>query len=186
MAFAHNSGLLKADFVMSFILAILGFIVYGTISNNGYWDLGEQKVCVILGNPRTRSFHNSACSFSSTIGFLIAAGGVALFIMDFVTWRRSERFKGKRASVAALIIAPTLCFFSIATAIVIGTGIKTFCNNFLVGDVPDYDRCKAVITNFGAIQSGVGAASVASILFAFYGYSEYIQYRKRHINGDKW
>ena len=32
--------------------------------------------------------------------FFIAAGGIALFAMDFVTWKRSERFKGKRASVA--------------------------------------------------------------------------------------
>jgi hypothetical protein len=36
MAFAHNSGYLKADFVMSAILAILGFIIYGTMSRNGY------------------------------------------------------------------------------------------------------------------------------------------------------
>ncbi|KAF9139696.1 hypothetical protein BGX30_007593 [Mortierella sp. GBA39] len=156
MAFAHDSGFLKADFVMSTILALLGFIIFGTMSRNSYWE------------------------------FLIAAGGIALFAMDFVTWKRSERFKGKRASVAALLIAPTLCFFSFATAIVIGTGIKTFCNNFEISGTVDYDRCKNVVTNFQAIQTGVGASAVAGFLFAFYGYSEYIQYRERHVNGDKW
>ncbi|KAF9150709.1 hypothetical protein BG015_007479 [Linnemannia schmuckeri] len=186
MAFAHDSGYLKADFVMSTILALLGFIIYGTMSRNSYWKWGDREFCLLLGNPRTWTFHDSACRFTNTIGFLIAAGGIALFVMDFVTWKRSERFKGKRASVAALLIAPTLCFFSFATAIVIGTGIKTFCNNFDVNGTIDYDRCKNVITNFQAIQTGVGASAVAGFLFAFYGYSEYIQYRQRHINGDKW
>ncbi|KAG0279094.1 hypothetical protein BGZ95_002280 [Linnemannia exigua] len=185
MAFAHDSGFLKADFVMSTILAILGFVIYGTMSRNAYWDFGDQKLCLLLANPKTFSFHNSACAFTNTIGFLIAAGGIALFAMDFVTWKRSERFKGKRASVAALLIAPTLCFFSFATAIVIGTGVKTFCNNFEVAGSVDYEGCKTRIVNLNGIQAGVGASTVAGFLFAFYGYSEYIQYRKRHINGDK-
>ncbi|KAG9073175.1 hypothetical protein KI688_000962 [Linnemannia hyalina] len=186
MAFAHDSGFLKADLVMSTILALLGFIIFGTMSRNSYWELGNgQKICLLLGDPATLTFHNSACGFTNTIGFLIAAGGIALFAMDFVTWKRSERFKGKRASVAALLIAPTLCFFSFATAIVIGTGIKTFCNNFVVNGTVDYDRCKNVVTSFQAIQTGVGASAVAGFLFAFYGYSEYIQYRERHVNGDK-
>lgn len=39
--------------------------------------------------------------------FLIAAGGVGLFGMDYVTWKRSEHFKGKRASVAVRIQSET-------------------------------------------------------------------------------
>jgi hypothetical protein len=49
----------------------------------------------------------------------------------------------------------------------------------------DLILARVVVTNFQAIQTGVGASSVAGFLFAFYGYSEYIQYRQRHINGDK-
>ncbi|KAG0373406.1 hypothetical protein BGX24_011743 [Mortierella sp. AD032] len=187
MAFAHDSGFLKADFVMSTILAILGFIIFGTMSSNAYLPFGDRELCLLLANPRTYSFHNSACTFTITIGFLIAAGGIALFAMDFVTWKRSERFKGKRASVAALLIAPTLCFFSFATAIVIGTGVKAFCNNYEVAPgIVDYERCKTQTAGLSGIQAGVGASTVAGFLFALYGYSEYIQYRKRHINGDKW
>ncbi|KAF9132061.1 hypothetical protein BGW39_000856 [Mortierella sp. 14UC] len=186
MAFAHDSGFLKADFAMSTILAILGFVIFGTMSSNAYLPFGNQDLCLLLANPKTYSFHNSACTFTETIGFLIAAGGVALFVMDFITWKRSERFKGKRASVAALLIAPTLCFFSFSTAIVIGTGVKAFCNNFERGGTVDYEYCKSHIVNLKGIEAGVGASAVAGFLFAFYGYSEYIQHRKRHINGDKW
>ncbi|KAF9904929.1 hypothetical protein EC991_002229 [Linnemannia zychae] len=186
MAFTHDSGFLVADFVMSAILAILGFVIFGTLSRNAYYPFFDKKVCLLLGNPKTLVFHDSACEFTNTVGFLIAAGGIALFAMDFVTWKRSERFKGKRASVAALLIAPTLSFFSFATSIVIGTGVKTFCNNYEVGGTVEYDRCKTSISNIQGIEAGVGASAVAGCLFAFYGYSEYIQYRKRHVEGDKW
>ncbi|KAF9106146.1 hypothetical protein BGX29_010396 [Mortierella sp. GBA35] len=186
MSFEHESGFLKGDFVMSTILAVLGFIVFGTMSRNAWLPFGGQNICLLLGDPATLTFHNSACNFTIFIGFMIAAGGVALFAMDFVTWMRSERYKGRRASVAALLISPTLSFFSFATAIVIGVGVKKFCNNYYIGSVLDIPRCKTEITNFGPIQAGVSASAMAGCLFAFYGYSEYLQYRKRHINGDKW
>ncbi|KAF9348322.1 hypothetical protein BGX26_000261 [Mortierella sp. AD094] len=156
MSFAANTGFLKADFLMSAILCLLGFIVLGSMANNSYLQL------------------------------MIAAGGVGLFAMDFVTWKRSDRFKGKRASIAAMFIAPTMSFFAFSTAIVIGVGIKDFCNNFEVNGVPRPDSCHADLKNFSGLQTGVGAATVAGFISAFYGVSEYLQYRRRHINGDKW
>ncbi|KAF8969298.1 hypothetical protein BGZ46_010692 [Entomortierella lignicola] len=186
MSFAANTGFLKADFVMSAILCILGFIVLGTMSRNSYLEvLPGYKVCLLLGNPKTFSFHNSACGFAIAAGLLIAASGVGLFSMDFVTWKRSERFKGKRASVAAMLIAPVMAFFAFATAIVIGVGIRDFCNNFEIDGVPHPERCHTNLKNFSRLQSGVGAATVAGFISAFYGVSEYLQYRRRHINGDK-
>ncbi|KAG0369080.1 hypothetical protein BGZ54_000388 [Gamsiella multidivaricata] len=101
MSFTARTGFLKADFVMSTILCILGLIVLGTMSRNSYWKMpGDTSICLLLGNPRTLTFHSSACVFTIFVGFMIAAGGVGLFAMDYVTWKRSERFKGKRASVA--------------------------------------------------------------------------------------
>ncbi|KAF9108514.1 hypothetical protein BGX27_008320 [Mortierella sp. AM989] len=186
MSFAANTGFLKGDFLMSTILCILGFIVLGTMANNSYMQLSDQSICLILGNPKTLTFHSSACSFTIAVGFMIAAGGVGLFVMDYVTWKRSERFKGKRASIAALLIAPILSFFAFSTAIVIGVGIKDFCNNYEVLGTIRQDRCHSEMKNFSGLQTGVGASTVAGFVSAFYAFSEYLQYRKRHINGDKW
>ncbi|KAF9396589.1 hypothetical protein BGX21_009470 [Mortierella sp. AD011] len=141
---------------MSAIICILGFIVLGTMVNNSYLQL------------------------------MIAAGGVGLFAMDFVTWKRSDRFKGKRASIAAMLIAPTMSFFAFSTAIVIGVGIKDFCNNYEANGVPRPDSCHANLKNISGLETGVGAATVAGFISGFYGVSEYFQYRRRHINGDKW
>ncbi|KAG0048350.1 hypothetical protein BGZ83_006675 [Gryganskiella cystojenkinii] len=152
MSFEANTGFLKADFVMSFVLALLGIIILGTMSSNSYKE------------------------------FLIAAGGVALFAMDFVTWKRSERFKGKRASVAALLICPIMAFFAFATSIVIGVGIKDFCNSLVYHP----ERCSENVKEIAGLRAGVAGSALAGILFVAYGLSEYAQYRKRHVQGDKW
>ncbi|KAG0024678.1 hypothetical protein BGZ80_010835 [Entomortierella chlamydospora] len=171
---------------MSAILCILGFIVLGAMVNNSYLQFYDQKICLLLGNPKTWSFHSSACAFTIAIGLMIAAGGVGLFAMDFVTWKRSDRFKGKRASIAAMLIAPTMSFFAFSTAIVIGVGIKDFCNNYEANGVPRPDSCHANLKNISGLETGVGAATVAGFISGFYGVSEYLQYRRRHVNGDKW
>ena len=36
-----------------------------------------------------------------------------------------------------------------------------------------------------AIYTGAGCAAVSGLIFAIYGISEYAQYRRRHVNGDK-
>ncbi|KAF9185094.1 hypothetical protein BGZ51_002968 [Haplosporangium sp. Z 767] len=186
MSFTSGTGFLKADFVMSTALCILGFIVLGTMSKNSYWRMPQGSVCLLLGNPSTLTFHPSACVFTVIVGLMIAAGGAGLFGMDFVTWKRTERFKGKRASVAALLISPIMSFFSFATAIVIGVGIKNFCRHYIVGGRVDVQTCHEQITNLAGLEAGVSAATLAGFLFAFYGSSEYLQYRRRHIQGDKW
>ncbi|GJJ70296.1 hypothetical protein EMPS_02645 [Entomortierella parvispora] len=184
MSFEANTGFLKADFVMSFVLSILGLIVLGTLGGNSYKSVvaDKPKYCILMANVNTRTFHSSACTFAIFIGFCIAAGGIALFALDFITWKRSERFKGKRASVAALLISPIMCFFALSTSIVIGVGMKDFCKNL------DYhpERCYEIIPEMAKLQAAVGGSAMAGILFACYGFSEYTQYRKRHIQGDKW
>ncbi|ORZ09057.1 hypothetical protein BCR41DRAFT_358812 [Lobosporangium transversale] len=144
MSFGPQTGFLKGDFIMSTLLAILGFIVLGSMAKNSWWEiLPGQSVCLLLGNPRELKFHSSACVFTVFVGFMIAAGGIGLFSMDYVTWKRSERFKGRRASIAALLISPIMSFFSFSTAIVIGTGITKFCNNFDVNGHSRPDICHA-------------------------------------------
>ncbi|KAF9425238.1 hypothetical protein BGZ76_003362, partial [Entomortierella beljakovae] len=86
----------------------------------------------------------------------------------------------------ALLISPALSFFAFSTAIVIGVGIKDFCNRFPFQGQFDPERCHETMTNLAGLEAGVGAATVAGFLSAFYGVSEYLQYRRRHVNGDKW
>ncbi|KAG0327693.1 hypothetical protein BGZ99_007123 [Dissophora globulifera] len=186
MSFGPGTGFLKSNFSMSALLCLLGLIVLGTMIKSSYWRVFEdQSICLILGNLRTRVFHSSACVFATFVGFIIATGGAALFGMDYVTWKRSERFKGRRASIAALLIAPTMSFSSFSTAIVIGVGITDFCSNYEVPGGVSVERCHAEVTNLSNLKAGVTAATLAGFLAAFYGFSEYTQYRKRHVQGDK-
>ncbi|KAI8603697.1 hypothetical protein EDD21DRAFT_368338 [Dissophora ornata] len=187
MAFTASTKSLRADFVMSVILSILGFIVLGTMYKKSYWQVFPDKsVCLLLGNPRTVTFHSSACNFTVFIGFMIAAGGLVLLAMDFVTWKHSERFKGKRTSVAALLVSSIMSFLALSTAIVIGVGIRDFCNHYDIQGVPNPDRCHTDIVNMSSLNAGVSAATLAGFLFAFYGFSEYSQYRRRHTQSDNW
>jgi len=41
MSFEANTGFLKTDFVMSFVLSILGFFVLGTMASNSYKRYGS-------------------------------------------------------------------------------------------------------------------------------------------------
>ncbi|KAF9585318.1 hypothetical protein BGW38_002931 [Lunasporangiospora selenospora] len=147
---------------------------------------GQESVCLILSDPAHLKFSNSPCVFTTFVGVMIMLGGAALFGMDYITWKRSERFKGKRASVAALLITPTMTFFSFSTAIVVGLGLKKFCNGYYVNGALEVDRCYEQITQLKYLQSGLAVTTLAGFLFMFYGASEYVQYRKRHVHGDKW
>ncbi|KAG0345346.1 hypothetical protein BG004_003780 [Podila humilis] len=138
---------------MSAVLALLGLIVLGSMATDSFMDL------------------------------LIAAGGVGLFVMDYVTWKRSEYFKGKRASVAALLISPAGAFISFASAIIIGTGLKKLCKKFY--SEQHAGTCQEAVSELGGLYTGVTCATLAGFLFTFYAASEYAQYRRRHIQGDK-
>ncbi|KAG0022750.1 hypothetical protein BGZ82_010934 [Podila clonocystis] len=104
--------------------------------------------------------------------------------MDYVTWKRSEHFKGKRASVAAMLISPAGAFISFATAIIIGVGLKDFCNTF--NNETPIGSCQEAVPELNNLYTGVSCATLAGFMFVFYGFSEYAQYRRRHVQGDKW
>lgn len=74
-----------------------------------------------------------------------------------------------------------MAFFSISTSIVVGVGITDTCNNL------EYHRelCYEIVPELKKLQAAVGGSAMAGILFACYAVSEYAQYRKRHIQGDK-
>ncbi|KAF8939207.1 hypothetical protein BGZ58_010381 [Dissophora ornata] len=167
MAFTASTKSLRADFVMSVILSILGFIVLGTMYKKSYW---QYALHLDWNSPHKI--------------FMIAAGGLVLLAMDFVTWKHSERFKGKRTSVAALLVSSIMSFLALSTAIVIGVGIRDFCNHYDIQGVPNPDRCHTDIVNMSSLNAGVSAATLAGFLFAFYGFSEYSQYRRRHTQSD--
>ncbi|KAF9997106.1 hypothetical protein BGZ79_009173 [Entomortierella chlamydospora] len=111
-------------------------------------------------------------------GIIAIASGL-LFAMDFVTWKKSENYKGKRASLLALFLTPAMCLFSFCAAAVLGLGVKATCSNI---------GCNKGYTFEGSagIYTGITCSSLAGLLFAIYAASEYTQYRRRHINGDKW
>ncbi|KAI8598399.1 hypothetical protein EDD21DRAFT_382593 [Dissophora ornata] len=99
--------------------------------------------------------------------------------MDWVTWKRSENYKGRRASIATLVLAPLMCVFSFCSAIVIGLGIRVTCHNWSCGDTQSDATLRGIYT-------GITCTALAGLFFAFYAGSEYTQYRRRHIEGDKW
>ncbi|KAG0342226.1 hypothetical protein BG000_006145 [Podila horticola] len=183
MAFASKGWYLKTDFLMSSILALLGLIVLGTMATKSYTPFGDQKFCILAGEGIKGLLNHAACVWSTIAGFLIAAGGVGLFGMDYVTWKRSEHFKGKRASVAALLISPAGAFISFATAIIIGVGLKGFCKKY--DSETHIKSCQETVPELSSLYTGVSCATLAGFLFVFYGFSEYAQYRRRHIHGDK-
>ncbi|KAG0257853.1 hypothetical protein BG011_003706 [Mortierella polycephala] len=172
MAFSAHSGLLKLGFVLSITLFFLGMIVLGSLAKFGT----TQGVCLLFNNGKVND--SAKCSFSVTAGAIIALAGCFLFGMDWVTWKRSENYKGKNASVAALFLAPLMCIFSFCTAIVIGLGIKSTCN--YVGS-----SCSSRDSTVKGIYTGISCAALAGLFFALYSVSEYTQYRRRHIEGDK-
>ncbi|KAI1318433.1 hypothetical protein EDD11_006517 [Mortierella claussenii] len=105
---------------------------------------------------------------------------LGLFGLDYVTWKRSENYKGKRASLTALILAPVMGLFSFCSAIVFSLGIKTTCDNY--GGCND----RHTIAGIKGIYTGISCAALAGLFFVVYASSEYIQYRRRHVEGDKW
>ncbi|KAF9211093.1 hypothetical protein BGZ59_008537 [Podila verticillata] len=185
MSFSSQGWYLKTDFLMSSILALLGLIVLGIMSKKSYFDYGGIGTVCILAGAGVQGFYNhAACVWSAVAGFLVAAGGVGLFAMDFVTWKRSEHFKGKRASVAALLISPAGAFISFATAIIIGVGLKNFCKDYT--SQMHINDCQTTVPELNSLYTGVTCATLAGFLFVFYAFSEYAQYRRRHVQGDKW
>ena len=55
---------------------------------------------------------------------MIVVVGAVFFGLDWITWKKSENYKGKRASLAALIVAPVMCVLSLCAAIIVYLGTK--------------------------------------------------------------
>ncbi|KAF9430449.1 hypothetical protein BGZ94_006797 [Podila epigama] len=70
MAFTGQSSALKLSFIMDFVLVLLGLIIVGSLS------------------------------IHATQSGIVTLAAIVLSFMDYITWKRSENYKGKRASVA--------------------------------------------------------------------------------------
>ncbi|KAF9580610.1 hypothetical protein BGW38_002671, partial [Lunasporangiospora selenospora] len=138
---------------------------------------GDFTYCILYFDNDSRGL-SSSCNFTSTVGAIIAVAGIALFGMDYVTWKRSENFKGRRAAITSLVLTVLMTLFSFCNAIVLVLGIKKTCD-FNGG-------CSKNDKTYKGVYSAISCSALAGLFFIIYGVSEYIQYRKRHINGDKW
>ncbi|KAG0098107.1 hypothetical protein BGZ93_001141 [Podila epicladia] len=149
MAFTGQSATLKFGFIMDTILVLLGLITLFSL-----------------------------LKFSTYDGVIVLAAAVLTF-MDYVTWKRSENYKGKRASVATLFLTPIMTLLSFCTAIAVVIGIRKSCGG-------SCDKGGGFSPEVKGIYTGISCAALSGLFFAIYGISEYVQYRRRHINGDKW
>ncbi|KAF9175571.1 hypothetical protein BGX21_011462 [Mortierella sp. AD011] len=80
MAFTAQSALLKFGFILSTVLFFLGLVELGSLAKYG----------------------------TASSGIIAIASGL-LFAMDFVTWKKSENYKGKRASLLVCVINALNC-----------------------------------------------------------------------------
>ncbi|KAF9317057.1 hypothetical protein BG003_001227 [Podila horticola] len=175
MAFTGQSTALKFGFIMDVILVLLGLITLFSIFKNAQKEIQGIKVCALFLDAQSGTYQSPACSFSTAVGGIIVLAAAVLSFMDYVTWKRSENYKGKRASFAALFITAIMTLLSFCTAIVVVLGIKKTCG----------DSC-GHSSDIKGIYTGISCAALAGLFFAIYGISEFVQYRRRHINGDKW
>ncbi|KFH71431.1 hypothetical protein MVEG_01730 [Podila verticillata NRRL 6337] len=175
MAFTGQSTALKFGFIMDVLLVLLGLITLFSILKYSKQEVKGYDYCLLFIDADSGE-QPSACTFSSAAGGIIILAAAALTFMDYVTWKRSENYKGKRASFAALLITPIMTLFSFCTAIVVVLGIRKACG----GD------CNKNVPFVKGIYTAIGCAALSGLFFAIYGISEYVQYRRRHVNGDKW
>ncbi|KAF9370559.1 hypothetical protein CPB97_002647 [Podila verticillata] len=174
MAFTGQSTALKFGFIMDVLLVFLGLITLFSILKYSKQEAQGYDYCILFVD--TKSEQASACTFSSAAGGIIVLAAAALTLMDYVTWKRSENYKGKRASFATLLLTPIMTLFSFCTAIVVVLGIRKACG----GD------CNKNVPFIKGIYTAISCAGLSGLFFAIYGISEYVQYRRRHVNGDKW
>ncbi|KAF9549532.1 hypothetical protein EC957_003482 [Mortierella hygrophila] len=183
MAFTAQSGLLKFGFIITVFLFFCGLVALGSLAKYASQTLeirngGDYKVCLIfLSQEKQRP---GMCTFADTASALISVVAACLFAMDFVTWKKSENYKGRRASMASLLLAPVMCVLSFCAAITLALGIKsTMKHAEEVSPGSTYPGLKGIYT-------GISCVALAGLFFAIYASSEFIQYRRRHVNGDKW
>ncbi|KAG0033314.1 hypothetical protein BGZ81_008784 [Podila clonocystis] len=146
MAFTGQSTTLKLGFIMDALLVLLGLITLFSLYKYSTTEIQGRDVCVLFAE-QTGEIQPSSCTFSTAAGGIIVLAAAVLTFMDYVTWKRSENYKGKRASVTV------------------------------------YGNVTPVVKG---IYTGISCAALSGLFFAIYGVSEYVQYRRRHINGDKW
>ncbi|OAQ30682.1 hypothetical protein K457DRAFT_892669 [Linnemannia elongata AG-77] len=181
MAFTAHSGLLKFSFILTVFLFFCGLVALGSLVKYATQTVqlsngDDYKVCLIFLSETQRS---GMCTFADTTSALISVVAACLFAMDFVTWKKSENYKGKRASIASLFLAPGMCILSFCAAITLALGIKSTMNH--AEDVmpgSTYPGLKGIYT-------GISCVALGGLFFGIYASSEYVQYRRRHINGDK-
>ncbi|KAG0034882.1 hypothetical protein BGZ82_005572 [Podila clonocystis] len=178
MAFTGQSTTLKFGFIMDALLVLLGLITLFSLHKYSTAEIQGRDVCVLF-IEQTGEMQPSSCTFSTAAGGIIVLAAAVLTFMDYVTWKRSENYKGKRASVTALFITPIMTLFSFCTAIVVVLGIRKTCGG-------SCERNGNVTPVVQGIYTGLSCAALSGLFFAIYGISEYVQYRRRHINGDKW
>ncbi|GJJ75706.1 hypothetical protein EMPS_08064 [Entomortierella parvispora] len=177
MAFTGQSGLLKFGFILSVLLFILGLVCVGTLVKNIRASFVGYSVCFLFNTSDGYSAYKTGpCNFAIADSALITIAGAVFFGLDWITWKKSENYKGKRASLAALIISSVMCVLSFCGAIVVYLGAKKTVSS---------SGCTNCDAN-PAVYTGAGCAAVSGVIFAIYGISEYAQYRRRHVNGDKW
>ncbi|KAK3826371.1 MAG: hypothetical protein JOS17DRAFT_818687 [Linnemannia elongata] len=183
MAFTAHSGLLKFGFILTVVLFFCGLVALGSLVKYASQSVQltkdtDYKVCVIfLSNEKQRP---GMCTFADTTSALISVVAACLFAMDFTTWKKSENYKGRRASIASLFLAPAMCILSLCAAITLALGIKSTMNK--VHDIyPD-----STYPGLKGIYTGISCVAIAGLFFGIYASSEYVQYRRRHVNGDKW
>ncbi|KAG0316949.1 hypothetical protein BGZ97_006120 [Linnemannia gamsii] len=180
MAFTAHSGLLKLGFILTVVLFFCGLVALGSLAKYASQTLevrsgGDMKVCVIFLSPEEQ--RPGMCTFADTASALISVVAACLFAMDFVTWKKSENYKGKRASVATLFLAPVMSILSFCAAITLALGIKSTLK---------YAEAGTTYYGVKGIYTGISCVALGGLFFAIYASSEYVQYRRRHVNGDKW
>ncbi|KAG0348160.1 hypothetical protein BG005_011716 [Podila minutissima] len=179
MAFTGQSTTLKLGFIMDALLGLLGLITLFSLLKYATYDYQDRDICVLFLDLEGGKMQPSACTFSTAAGGIIVLAAAVLTFMDYVTWKRSENYKGKRASVATLFLTPIMTLFSFCTAIVVVLGIRKSCGG-------SCDKGGGFSPEVKGIYTGISCAGLSGLFFAIYGISEYVQYRRRHINGDKW
>ncbi|KAF9929177.1 hypothetical protein FBU30_001790 [Linnemannia zychae] len=182
MAFTGQSSLLKFGFILNIFLFFLGLIALGSLAKYASQSFKikeyEYNICVFyLSNEKQKP---GMCTFADTASVLISVAALSLFAMDFVTWKRSENYKGKRASVATLFITPMMCIFSFIAAIILALGVKSTLR------AAEDANPGSTYSGLKGVYTGISCVALSGLLFAIYASSEYIQYRRRHVNGDKW
>ncbi|KAF9973420.1 hypothetical protein BGZ73_003337 [Actinomortierella ambigua] len=177
MAFTNHSTLLKVDVFLVLVATICAIVALAAWQINTLVEIKGYNIKGCLLFPSDDGSPNHSCSFAVGSSAIMIVGAVFLGAMDFVTWKKSENYKGKRACLTAMFLAAFLTVLSLITFGVVGFGDLKLCQK-IDGSCSRLDRQ-------GGILTGIGACGVAFLSFAVYTVLERIQYVRRHVNGDK-